>query len=402
MVLKSQQFVLYRYFHLNSNKNFFSNLTQLEFDRPEHYLEYIKAHNLAANTYDENYFRQRFTTERQLYELFMQKGGVPRIKHPYYFTLGKCDEWFYRKKGCFGCMAFFAAEFNPDDISFTFGDSVPTFMPAFQDGKEYRSQVYTIHEIADIIRRFGMPNQWNTFEEHGPENYIEVQIWSDEFYSFVSSQRTSFHNVPVAELASRMILANANIPKDALELPTATHYLEKCKGHIHWKWFCELLTRISPKDFCSDYVHGILHAYKCALMAFALAVELELKPKEFKTLVYAAFFHDVGRNYFLDGKKHGVISAKMIEHFVAPNEEVCWVELKDALARHDDRKVDDINPFLTWLRDIDSLDYIRLGLGYFRTQYLKTAAAKAMIRFSMELNITMYLDDQFIDKLIRG
>lgn len=160
-----------------------------------------------------------------------------------------------------------------------------------------------------------------------------------------------------------MILANANIPQDALELPAAAHYLEKCKSHIYWKWFCELLTRISPKEFCSDYVHGIPHAYKCALMAFALAVELELEPKDFKTLVYAAFFHDVGRNYFLDGKKHGVISAEMIEHFVAPNEEVRWVQMKDTLARHDDRKVDDINPFLTWLRDIDSLDYIRLGLG---------------------------------------
>ena len=125
-------------------------------------------------------------------------------------------------------------------------------------------------------------------------------------------------------------------------------------------------------------------------------------PYHYQALVYAAFFHDVGRNYFFDGKKHGVISAEMIEHFVAPNEEVCWVQMKDALARHDDRKVDDLNPFLIWLRDIDSLDYIRLGLGYFRTKYLKTAAAKAMVRFSMELNITMYSDDQFIDKLIRG
>lgn len=395
---------IYRYFYLNREKNIFSNLTQLEFDSADEYLAYIREHNLSVKSYNEHYLRCRFNTEKALYEQFVRKGGKPRIKHPYYFTLGKCDEWFYGRKDSFGCVELFLNEFDPEVISFTYGDSVPTFMEDFQDGKEYRSQVYTWEEIKELIEKYGMPNVWNTFEKFGPENYIEVQVWSDSFNSLITNNRTRFNDIGITELSTRIIMANPNFPDDAIKQKSVETYLQDCKKHPYWSWFSSLISRTSPDSFCLDYVHGIPHAYKCAFMAFVLAMQLELSTKDFKTLVYAAFYHDVGRRYYGNGKKHGVISSEKVDLFIDSADEVHLWHLKDALAKHDDKPqpADDDNVFLTWVRDLDSLDYLRLGISRFSTRYLKTNVAKTMIRLSLELNICMYLDDQFIVNLIRG
>ena len=395
---------IYRYFYINPERNIFSNITQLEYNSVDDYLLYIKDHNLAVKSYNEYYLRRRFDTEKVLYDQFVQKGGKPRIKHPYYFTLGKCDEWFYGQKGAFGCVELSLEEFDLDAISFTYGDSIPTFMEEFQDKKEYRSQVYAFSEIIALINKYGMPNVWNEYEKFGPENYIEVQVWSDEFNSMITNKKTRLTDMGVVELSTRIIMANSNFPNNAIKQKSAVSFLEECKKHRNWQWFVSLISGIAPDLFCSDYVHGVAHAHKCALMAFVIASKLDLSIKAFKTLIYAAFFHDIGRRYNENGKKHGLISSEKINHFIDHKDDVYFLELKDALAKHDEKPVpsDKDNVFLTWVRDIDSLDYLRLGIAKFNTQYLETNVAKTMIRFSLELNILMYLDNKFIENLVRG
>lgn len=394
---------IYRYFYLNHEKDIFSNLTQLECDSADEYLAYIREHNLAVKSYNEHYLRRRFNTEKALYNQFVRKGGKPRIKHPYYFTLGKCDEWFYGRKGAFGCVELLLDEFEPSVVSFTYGDSVPTFMPDFQDGKEYRSQVYTLPEIQKLVEKYGMPNVWNTFEQFGPENYIEVQIWSDEFVSSLTSKPTTFKGVSANELATRMLLSNDNICQELSTQKSLDHFIKKCMTHTKWPWFCELVKSVPSTAFCSDYVHGIPHAHKCALIAFIIANELDLSIVDFNTLIYAAFFHDLGRRYYDNGKNHGIISAEKVASFICETDVVHMEQLKEALAKHDDRSLpsDDNNTFLVWLRDIDSLDYLRLGMGQYTTQYLKTNIAKTLIKCVTELNILMYLGNhQFIYNLV--
>ena len=49
--------------------------------------------------------------------------------------------------------------------------------------KGYNIWVYTgftYEEILDIIDRYGLPQDWNDDGAHGPERYIEVQVWTDE------------------------------------------------------------------------------------------------------------------------------------------------------------------------------------------------------------------------------
>ena len=71
-------------------------------------------------------------------------------------------------------------EFDTRTISFTYGDSMPTFSPKVNDGREYRKKCYTYEEILKIIEKCGLPQDWNRDGRYGPERYIEAHVWSDE------------------------------------------------------------------------------------------------------------------------------------------------------------------------------------------------------------------------------
>lgn len=71
-------------------------------------------------------------------------------------------------------------KFDKRTISFTYGDSHPTFSDRVNDGKEYRKKLYTYDEILEIIEKYGLPQDWNDDGRHGPEKYIEAHIWSDD------------------------------------------------------------------------------------------------------------------------------------------------------------------------------------------------------------------------------
>ena len=71
-------------------------------------------------------------------------------------------------------------EFELSTLSFTYGDSHPTFSFRVNDGKEYRKKLYTYDEIFKIIEKYGSPQEWNGDGKYGPEIYIEVHGWSDE------------------------------------------------------------------------------------------------------------------------------------------------------------------------------------------------------------------------------
>ena len=73
-------------------------------------------------------------------------------------------------------------EFDIKTVSFTYGDSHPVFSPRANkmDGKEYRKKLYTYDEILEVIKKHGLPQDWNNDGTYGPERYGEAHIWSDE------------------------------------------------------------------------------------------------------------------------------------------------------------------------------------------------------------------------------
>ena len=110
---------------------------------------------------------------------YLKKGGIIETDSPYYMVVEHSpwlSTWFEEP----GVIKIHIEEFDTRKLSFTYGDSMPTFSPRIKDGKEYRKKVYTYEEILDVIARYGLPQDWNDDGAHGPERYIEVQVWCDD------------------------------------------------------------------------------------------------------------------------------------------------------------------------------------------------------------------------------
>lgn len=68
-------------------------------------------------------------------------------------------------------------EFDLDSVTFTYGDLLPTFSEAVTNEREYRKRIYRWEGILELIGRYGLPQDWNADGRHGPERYVEAQVW---------------------------------------------------------------------------------------------------------------------------------------------------------------------------------------------------------------------------------
>ncbi len=386
---------LYRYFM--PGKDIFAGISDLGITSLH---DIDKFRKLLPKNYDRQYIQQRVKTEKILYDLFKAKGGAPEKKYPYYLTLGRCDEWFFERKHFYGSIVFDLQEFDMETVSFTYGDSIPTFMEEFDDGKEYRKNIYTLNEMKLLIQKYGYPQQWNTFAEHGPENYIEAQVWSER--PIIKFRQCGYSGndgiitcVPL--IASRM-LRTKGIRES--EQRNYNECIKVARNSPWWNWFGECIKRANPKWFQTNWIHGISHSYKCALMALVLASYEGLDEMYTKTLVLAALYHDIGRNYYDNGRSHGQISADIVTEYIDSTEHIHWESLISAIRFHDVPKEFSGRDTLQQLKDIDTLDYLRLGFGKYNFGFLRTTEAKKMIRFALELNIYNYINGNLILDLI--
>ncbi len=123
----------------------------------------------------------RLFYEEILRTAFLKKGGVIRRKSPHYMVVEHSpwlSTWF---ENC-AYIKIPIEAFDLRTVSFTYGDSHPTFSPRprADDWKEYRRQLYTYEEIGKVIEKYGLPQDWNDDGRFGPERYVEAHIWCDE------------------------------------------------------------------------------------------------------------------------------------------------------------------------------------------------------------------------------
>jgi len=177
----SNQDELSRYFYHYYERSTgpFMNLSDLSLIDAQSVLNALKTEHLTlAAQRREGYLERRRELEQIAKNIFISKRGAPRRNVPHYMVIGKCDwlqTWF--KEGEY--IRIPASAFPLDIVSFSYGDLFPTFSPRVTDNKEYRKNVYTWQEIQALIAKYGMPQEWNANGEHGPERYIEVQVWDD-------------------------------------------------------------------------------------------------------------------------------------------------------------------------------------------------------------------------------
>jgi hypothetical protein len=95
------------------------------------------------------------------------------------------------------------SEFDPETISFTYGDMFPAFNPELDDGMEYRSNVYFYDEILQLIKKYGYPEKVKysikdaVYPKSAPINhflkYIEAHVWSDDVPEKYKKQWRALH-----------------------------------------------------------------------------------------------------------------------------------------------------------------------------------------------------------------
>ncbi len=172
---------MYLYHFYDKRNGPFRSLTAISEAEASAVLENIKKErpgSLAAQR-DISYITKRRNCENVVREEAAKKGILMDIRSPHYMVVEFSpwlSTWFEQP----GLLKIPIEEFDTRKLSFTYGDSMPTFSPLVNDGKEYRKKFYDFEEILKIIDKYGLPQDWNDNGAHGPERYIEVQVWSDD------------------------------------------------------------------------------------------------------------------------------------------------------------------------------------------------------------------------------
>ncbi len=172
---------MYLYHYYEKSRGPFLNLSDLPYGEAVevlHTIRQTKPHVQCASR-QPDYMDARLHYEEILRTEFLKKGGKIERKVPHYMTVEHSpwlSTWF---ENC-GYIKIPIEEFDLSTLSFTYGDSHPTFSPRVNDGKEYRKKLYTYEEILKVIEKYGLPQDWNDDGRFGPERYVEVHVWSDE------------------------------------------------------------------------------------------------------------------------------------------------------------------------------------------------------------------------------
>jgi len=400
----------------------FKNLLDLGYEQIDSYEKYIREHKLGcSSTYDINYFLSRIETERRLYSIFSEKGGKPVRKRPHYMILGRCDEWFLEKKQFSQVIAIPLSQFNTDTLSFTYGDSYPTFNNLWKIEQEYRNQVYTYHEIIEIIARYGWPQVWNRNEKFDIENYIEVQVWSDEPIDKYRLCKVEFgnekfykhlHYLVLAAMAARynlnLLLREANPQHEIIFV------LRKIAGSKYRNLIIRHLDNIRHNLFVRNHIHGISHCIKVMLLSVFMGILKNLDIKRLSLLIDVSLYHDIGRQFGGNNDTHGILGA---EAFKRNFSDFSRTDMKIAMCiieMHALSDCDRIEPIFEkyslnneeretvillgqCLMDADSLDFVRFGLEHFSMDFLRLSVSKSLIAAAIGLNLLSY---QYVGDII--
>lgn len=76
------------------------------------------------------------------------------------------------------------SDFDPEQISFTYSDSMLSYWLQTQTDKEYyhleyHGQVFSLNELSQLIDQYGIPKrEWQTQADRKYDLFIEAQIWN--------------------------------------------------------------------------------------------------------------------------------------------------------------------------------------------------------------------------------
>ena len=139
------------------------------------------------------YLRIRRQVEEWLRRDFIAKGGQPQETYPFYMVLGR-SKWMRTSLDPTTLTTTTEINiplsiFTESDLSFTFPDSMVSWMLAQEKNPQYylpgiHGTVFTLPEIRSMIESRGMPGEtWGTDIPAWLANYIEAQVWNHKALS---------------------------------------------------------------------------------------------------------------------------------------------------------------------------------------------------------------------------
>ena len=172
---------MFLYHYYDKNIGPFKNLSDIPIEEANKILQEIALTKPNAQCAKRNveYMQARMYYENILRNEFLKKGGLIQRQVPHYMVV-EHSPWLSTWYDNSAFIKIPIEKFDKNTISFTYGDSHPTFSDRVNDGKEYRKKLYTYDEILEVIKKYGLPQDWNDDGSQGPERYIEAHIWSDD------------------------------------------------------------------------------------------------------------------------------------------------------------------------------------------------------------------------------
>lgn len=154
--------------------------------------------------------------------------------------------------------------------------------------------------------------------------------------------------------------------------------------------------------------HGINHNIRVCFFAYIISTKENISEEDFKLIMEACKYHDIGRINDLEDALHGKRSADSLS-FLMENytvEELNYIKTIITCHSLSDREFERIaiknnisdlkrcKKLYEILKDSDGLDRVRLCYPYVNIKYLRTETAKNMIPFAHELfyNYNLFLE----------
>lgn len=164
--------------------------------------------------------------------------------------------------------------------------------------------------------------------------------------------------------------------------------------------YLDLMRNIKSDKLYKSYIHGINHNIKVSLFALIISVYENIPLDDFKLIIEASKYHDIGRNGDNEDKEHGLISSKNIDFLcdIYSDDELNYLktiiqchslndDIFDDIAKENGIKnIERCRKMFKILKDSDGLDRTRLEYPYIKIELLRTDTSKRLIPFSYELN----------------
>jgi len=189
---------LYRYYEQSESP--FLSMTELPRDKAREMLIALQKAGKFGNPNIEGFLKKRYDRDTILRDAFIRHGGKPERSSPVYFFLGEHRQWASAFENP-AVMKIPLEEFDPETLSFTYGDSFAVLNPALYCSEEYWGKVYFADEILEVIERNGYPPHIEYDFKRGiyPSDknindhlkYIEAHVWSD---NVLDKYRTLWQN----------------------------------------------------------------------------------------------------------------------------------------------------------------------------------------------------------------